>query len=152
MKKYLQKLLVVILCVATTCSTFASHREIALNITAAVIVVGVGRQIIYWNQEEILDIASNQDNRWSTIAKFLLPIADIDKSEALIKAVLFGKIKRVQFLIEQGVDINKKGAYEITALMYAVEKENVDIVQLLLDYGADADTECDSYFYLRSTA
>jgi ankyrin repeat protein len=46
-------------------------------------------------------------------------------------------INKIMYLIQNRVDINLLDAFEWTALMYAVEKNNVELVKLLLQHGAN---------------
>jgi hypothetical protein len=46
-------------------------------------------------------------------------------------------INKIMYLIQNGVDINLLYAFEWTALMYAVEKNNVELVKLLLQHGSN---------------
>jgi len=46
-------------------------------------------------------------------------------------------INKIMYLIQNGININLLDVFEWTALMYAVEKNNVELVKLLLQYGAN---------------
>ena len=60
---------------------------------------------------------------------------------SLIDAARNGDIQRVQELLENGADINSIGYDGDTALIRASDKGYVDIVKLLLDYGADPNIQ-----------
>lgn len=55
------------------------------------------------------------------------------------QAVACGRTELVRELIEQGVDVNQRNAQGHTALHLAVRRGDRDLVQLLLDNGADLD-------------
>ena len=57
--------------------------------------------------------------------------------DALKLAVLSGKIEKVKFLVEKGMDIHKKDkTWECTPLISAAEHGYLDIIEYLLDKGA----------------
>ena len=45
----------------------------------------------------------------------------------------------VKALLEKGVEVNGRDPYDWTALMNAVYLNNVEMVKILLDQGADVD-------------
>ena len=47
-----------------------------------------------------------------------------------------GDYKSVELLLKAGLDVNDQGEMGCTALHYAKMKDNEDIIQLLLSYGA----------------
>ena len=46
-------------------------------------------------------------------------------------------VESIEFLIEQGLDVNAIDSYGYTPLMYAVRQQNTEGIQLLLQNGAD---------------
>jgi|SRR6185312_1226398 len=48
-----------------------------------------------------------------------------------------GDFKTVKLLVEHKADVNKKDAFNITALMYAASEGYINIIKYLLDNGAD---------------
>lgn len=73
----------------------------------------------------------------------LLPAAELN--EQLLDAVRHGDAPQVKALLENGADANAKYRYDRTILSFAAARENVDIVRLLLDRGADPEAQ-DSYY------
>jgi hypothetical protein len=59
------------------------------------------------------------------------------KAEQLQDAVRKGDAPAVTRLLDEGVDVNTKFRYNATALFYACDAGNVDIVKILLARGAD---------------
>lgn len=55
-----------------------------------------------------------------------------------------GQLKKIKQLIKDGVNIDAKGENGTTPLMEAVAKGNVELVILLLLYGADIDIKTDT--------
>lgn len=62
-------------------------------------------------------------------------------TEALFEAIEAGDVETVRELIGSGVDVNRRyGIFEEPPLVAAADEESVEILQLLLDAGADPDT------------
>ena len=57
--------------------------------------------------------------------------------EPITLALTNHKIKLVDSLINYGVDVNSMDSYGMTLLMRAVNLNNIDMVTMLLKYGAD---------------
>lgn len=62
-----------------------------------------------------------------------------DRGEALIDAARRGDQAEVEKLLADGVDINSAPKFNITALWQAVSKEHHDVIEVLLDAGANPD-------------
>lgn len=61
-------------------------------------------------------------------------------TQQLIDAVKTGDIKKVESYLEKGVDINSRGGlYLWPPLHYAVHDNNLDMVKLLIDKGANVN-------------
>jgi len=60
-----------------------------------------------------------------------------ENDEAFLEAVRAGDVAKVKQLLADGADVNATGRYEVTALAYACDRGNVELVSLLLDKGAD---------------
>ena len=58
-------------------------------------------------------------------------------NDMLINAAWTGDVEKVQQLIEQGADVNDRNKEGKTALNLAREEGNTDIVNLLLEAGAE---------------
>ncbi|KAF5398316.1 hypothetical protein PHET_08478 [Paragonimus heterotremus] len=67
----------------------------------------------------------------------LIECADANGNSALSEACIGGCIQAVQFLIDQGANVNAKGQYGRTPLYRAVFGRHVEVVQVLLQHGAD---------------
>ncbi len=59
------------------------------------------------------------------------------KAEQLQDAARKGDAATVTQLLDEGVDVNTKFRYSATALFYACDAGNVDVVKVLLNHGAD---------------
>lgn len=73
---------------------------------------------------------------------FLLAASTADaatREEELLDAVRKGDAAAVKALLDQGVPVDTKYRYDRTALSFAADRGNVEIVKLLLDRGADPD-------------
>ncbi len=68
-----------------------------------------------------------------------------EKDEAFLEAVRAENIAIVKVLLAEGADINATGRYEVTALSYAADRGNVELVNFLLDKGADM-TRKDTFY------
>jgi ankyrin repeat protein len=55
---------------------------------------------------------------------------------ALMYAVFYGKQEMVEYLITAGADINVQNLSKLTPLMWAVEREQLAIVEILISKGA----------------
>ncbi|KAF7247573.1 hypothetical protein EG68_09990 [Paragonimus skrjabini miyazakii] len=67
----------------------------------------------------------------------LIECADANGNSALSEACIGGCIQAVQFLIDQGANVNAKGQYGRTPLYRAVFGRHLEVVQVLLQHGAD---------------
>lgn len=54
---------------------------------------------------------------------------------------LYGDIKMVKLLLDNGVDVNMKYEETITPLMIACKQQNIKMIKVLLEYGADVNIE-----------
>jgi len=61
------------------------------------------------------------------------------KAEQLQDAARKGDAAAVKKLLDEGVDVNTKFRYDATAIFYACDAGNVDVVKVLLDKGASLD-------------
>src|SRR5689334_21841870 len=68
-----------------------------------------------------------------------------DKAEALSTAARRGDADAVKKLLDEGVDVNTKYRYGVTALTYACDHGHLAVVQVLLDHGADVNVK-DSFY------
>ena len=59
------------------------------------------------------------------------------EEEAFIETAKQGNIERLQYFIDKGVDINARDRYGRTALYWAIQKDFEEVVDVLLDNGAD---------------
>jgi hypothetical protein len=60
-------------------------------------------------------------------------------NQALIKAVQDGNVQRVRSLLDQGAGVNWKDDEEMAPLHYAADRLRLDMVTLLVEYGADVN-------------
>lgn len=58
------------------------------------------------------------------------------KTSTLGLAILYGNTNDVRTLLEAGVPINSTGSADHTALMLAIEEENIEVIALLLEQNA----------------
>lgn len=56
----------------------------------------------------------------------------------ILLAAAFGHFKVVKALLKQGTPVDTQTYFGKTALFYAIENRHLDIIKLLLDYGADS--------------
>jgi hypothetical protein len=70
-----------------------------------------------------------------------------DKADALSAAARKGDAAVVKQLLDEGVDVNTKFRYGVTALTYAADHGNLDVVKVLLDRGADVNVK-DTFYGL----
>jgi hypothetical protein len=71
------------------------------------------------------------------------------REDDLLTAVRNGDATAVKALLDQGVAVDTKFRYDRTALSFAADRGNAEMVKLLLERGADADAE-DTFY--RNTA
>ena len=67
----------------------------------------------------------------------------INKTNLFFNAAKYGNIELVEILISEGVDINAKTDYGITALILAARYGHLEIINLLLENGADINARDD---------
>ena len=78
-----------------------------------------------------------------TLFAILVALSTFAQAPALTPAEQFqdaarkGDAASVKRLLDAGVDVNTKFRYDATALFYACDAGNVDVVKVLLDHGAD---------------
>ncbi len=86
---------------------------------------------------------------WAVIAASLLAalpsLAASANEEALWQAAQGGDLARVMQLHQEGVDINARTRYGATALSYACDKGQLEIVRYLVENGAEINIEDDFY-------
>ena len=66
-------------------------------------------------------------------------------AEALFEAARTGDRARVAALLDQGVDVNARSRYGVTAAGFAADKGHLEVVRLLVEQGADLDVT-DSFY------
>ena len=76
---------------------------------------------------------------------WLVALLLIQNGEDLHEAARRGDLARAWALIEQGVDVNARNRNGATALFFAAEKGDLDMVTLLVEHGARLDIE-DSFY------
>jgi ankyrin repeat protein len=64
--------------------------------------------------------------------------SDVDGNTCLMYATMRNSQQLAEMLIEKGADIEAKGHYDITALMYAA-RDDIGILRLLIEKGASLD-------------
>jgi hypothetical protein len=64
-----------------------------------------------------------------------------DKADALAEAARRGDVAAVKRWLDEGVDVNTKFRYGVTALSYAADRGYVEVVKLLLDRGAEVNVK-----------
>ncbi len=62
-------------------------------------------------------------------------------AEKLLDAAQQERVDDVRAAIEAGVDVNSKTAYGATALFFACDRGNADLVKILIDAGADPNVQ-----------
>jgi uncharacterized protein len=62
----------------------------------------------------------------------------------LIDAAKKGLVTRVREILQKGADVNARGTWGMTALMWAASKGHVDVVRVLLDKGADVNARANN--------
>jgi hypothetical protein len=68
-----------------------------------------------------------------------------DKENALLDAVRKSDVTAVKTLLAQGADANAKFRYDRSILSFACDRGNLEIVRMLLDSGAEVNSE-DSFY------
>jgi ankyrin repeat protein len=101
-----------------------------------------GKTISYWARKKgytkIAEMLENPDNRKSTLIK---KAKTNNTNTSLIIAAKNGQIKKVKELINAGTDLNRKGKYNRTALMWAIYYGHTEIAELLIKKGANLDLQ-----------
>jgi hypothetical protein len=75
------------------------------------------------------------------LAALAAPAAAGPQEDALLKAVRAGDVAAVKQLLESGVPADTKYRYDRTALSFAADRGNREIVELLLAKGADVNAK-----------
>ena len=70
-------------------------------------------------------------------------------AEELWAAARAGDVARVTAALDKGADVNAKTRYGATALSYASDRGNLELVKLLLARGADVNAQ-DSFYRMRA--
>ncbi|XP_041853243.1 ankyrin repeat, SAM and basic leucine zipper domain-containing protein 1 [Melanotaenia boesemani] len=74
-----------------------------------------------------------------------------DNVSAFKRAINEGDIDAVKLLLDSGIDVETRLAFEWTSLMYAVSVANYDLAKLLLDRGANANFSKDCWTILMAS-
>jgi hypothetical protein len=64
-----------------------------------------------------------------------------DKNEEFFAAVRHGDVAAAKALLDRGVDVNAKTRYGATALSFASDRDSLEMVNLLLERGADVNVK-----------
>jgi hypothetical protein len=75
------------------------------------------------------------------------PLLAGTREDELLRAVRAGDLAAVKALLDQGVPVDTKFRYDRTALSFATDRGNAEIVKLLLERGADAGAK-DSFYHM----
>ena len=62
-----------------------------------------------------------------------------DKDFNLILSASYGHLSNIQLMLERGADINAATSEGVTALMYAADRDDIDMVRFLLENGSKPD-------------
>ncbi len=80
-----------------------------------------------------------------TTLTLTLTIFAQDAKEEFLTAARKGDIEKVKAMLAQGIDVNTRSKYNATALSFACDRGNVELVRLLLEKGADPNAT-DSFY------
>ena len=71
----------------------------------------------------------------------LMPVCAQDLAEQLFAAARKGDVTAVKAFLDRGVSVNAKARYDRTALSFAAHRGHLEVVQLLLERGADPNVK-----------
>ena len=75
-----------------------------------------------------------------TISFLLAGVAVADeKADEFLAAARKGDVAKVKSMLDGGVDVNTRSQYGATALSFACDRGNLDLVKLLIERGADVN-------------
>ncbi len=66
-------------------------------------------------------------------------------ADQFLEAARKGDVTQLKKLLDQGVDVNSKTKYGVTALAFACDKGSLDAVKFLIEHGADVNAQ-DSFY------
>jgi len=95
----------------------------------------------YYNNTKFYPLLkeSNYENINAFLKKYGFDSADEDGRTFLMFAIITGKDHVVNYLVNEGCDVNIKDRYGLTALHYAAFYDNYNIVKFLVIRGAEID-------------
>jgi hypothetical protein len=67
----------------------------------------------------------------------ILGFDKVEANDALLYAADLGRVEEIYRALERGADINARGINELTPLMVALSSRRLEVVQVLIDCGAD---------------
>ena len=86
-----------------------------------------------------------QENKNESVKSFLLQnsidIEDEYQRSPLINAAISNNVELINWLVENGADVNKKDTNGWTALFFAAQEVNPNIVKILLENKADPNIQ-----------
>lgn len=104
----------------------------------ALLKQGADRQQRLWNGDTLTTLVKQHTtDRQYKLSHLLAVTKPSHTPNALLQAAKWGKKARLEKLLQQGADINIANAYGQTALHFAIEAINVDLVIWLLEQGAN---------------
>ena len=85
----------------------------------------------------IVNLLINKGSDVNSINEYGISIFD----ETICSLEEQSDVEIIKFLLSSGVNVNYKNCYDETPLLKAIESKNINIIKLLLDYGAEITSE-----------
>ena len=127
--RYSKFALVLAIAILALGANLPNELALALNVEPRIMMITLGAVVLFSLANRLLGLPTGLDKKQG--------FNHNEGSQALLRAVIKGRINIVTRLIDAGANINARSPQGFTSLMIAAARGNYELVALLLDHGAE---------------